>query len=44
MILFNDKNTFQIYIGDYDILGTQCYQGKWLVQYAEVKEEMKRRN
>jgi hypothetical protein len=43
-IPFNDKNTFQVYIGDYDILGTQYYEGRWLTKYSEVKEEMKRKN
>lgn len=36
-ISFNDKNTLQVYIGDYDLMGTQYYDGKWLLKYAEVK-------
>lgn len=43
-IQFNDKNTFQVYVGDYDIIGTQYYQGQWLHKYTAIKEEMKRKN
>jgi chemotaxis methyl-accepting protein methylase len=36
-IQFKNKNTFQIYIGDYDIVSTQHYKGKWLQQYCSLK-------
>lgn len=36
-ISFIDKNTFQLYIGDYDIMGTMNYGGKWLMQYFNIK-------
>jgi hypothetical protein len=44
MIQFNDKNTIQIFIGDYDIMGSQNYKGLWLKKYSEIKEEMKKKN
>lgn len=42
-INFIDKNTIQVYIGDYDIMGTQHYSGEWLLRYAELKEELKKK-
>lgn len=29
-IPFNDKNTLQLYIADYDVMGTHHYKGQWL--------------
>jgi hypothetical protein len=37
-ISFNDKNTFQVYVSDYDIVGTQYYRGQWLQKYTILKE------
>jgi hypothetical protein len=40
---YSDKNTLQTYIADYDIMGGFGYQGQWLIRYAELKEELKKK-
>lgn len=36
-ISFPDKNTFQTYLGDIDILSTLTYKGNWATKYAHLK-------
>jgi hypothetical protein len=37
-IQFKNKNTLQVYIGDFDVMGNHQYKGKWLQSYCKLKE------